>query len=524
MIETTRLLGFAFASADLLFEVDRHGEILFATGATSGFTTQPELVGRKASELFVPPDAARFLTIVHGLSPGDRQGPLPVRLAVGGEASLSMCYLPQNGERVSCTLVRPGERRNLSSGLDAQTGLPDRDAFLELAAASAGGDAGLALVNLPNLPSVVAQLTPGEANALLSHIGATVKKMGAAAGRISETGFGVISDDPDAAKNLAQNIRSAVRERGIDQLEVEEYLVSLKNRGLTPEQTMLALRYVVGRFAKNDLPADHGTDLAQLFDTLVTETLERANALNARVSDGAFDLVFEPIIELDRNTPSHYEALTRFAPGESPAETIKFAEELGLAETFDLAVIVKVFAMLEREQSSTMIAINVSAKSIGTASSFAMLAGLLMRKRALAHRVLIEITESAELPDITAADQAIQAMRSMGYRVGIDDFGAGAASLQYLHALTVDFLKVDGSLIRRLGKSPREDALIKGVLQTCRELGIETIAEWIDSPEKLQRCRAMGFVLGQGRYFGGAVSEFPKPAMLAPTRRMRRVG
>jgi EAL domain-containing protein (putative c-di-GMP-specific phosphodiesterase class I) len=141
-----------------------------------------------------------------------------------------------------------------------------------------------------------------------------------------------------------------------------------------------------------------------------------------------------------------------------------------------------------------------------------MLAGLLAKKRALAKRVLIEMTESAEVPDIVAADKAIQSLRQMGYRVGIDDFGAGAASLQYLHGLTVDFVKVDGGVIQRLGKSPREDALLKSVLATCAELNIETVAEWIDSAEKLQRCKDIGFRYGQGRHFGNSLSELPRQA------------
>ena len=116
----------------------------------------------------------------------------------------------------------------------------------------------------------------------------------------------------------------------------------------------------------------------------------------------------------------------------------------------------------------------------------------------------------------------------MGYRVGIDDFGSGAASLQYLHGFTVDFVKVDGAVIQRLGKSPREDALLKSVLSTCTELEIETVAEWIDSPEKLQRCRDIGFHYGQGRHFGGSLSELPKPVSQGapgpPCGRNRKLG
>jgi EAL domain-containing protein (putative c-di-GMP-specific phosphodiesterase class I) len=98
----------------------------------------------------------------------------------------------------------------------------------------------------------------------------------------------------------------------------------------------------------------------------------------------------------------------------------------------------------------------------------------------------------------------------MGYRVGIDDFGAGAATLQYLHGLTVDFVKVDGGLIDKLGKSAREDALVRSVLSSCKELGVETIAEWIDSPEKFKHCSTFGFQFGQGRHFGAALKALPR--------------
>jgi EAL domain-containing protein (putative c-di-GMP-specific phosphodiesterase class I) len=87
----------------------------------------------------------------------------------------------------------------------------------------------------------------------------------------------------------------------------------------------------------------------------------------------------------------------------------------------------------------------------------------------------------------------------------------------------VDFVKVDGGVIQRLGKSVREDAVLKSVLSTCAELHIETVAEWIDSPDKLQRCRDVGFQFGQGRHFGGSLAELPKDAA-AQKRNVRRQG
>jgi len=527
VIQATRLLGLAFASADFLAEVDAEGTVLFATGASSVLgDTIEAMIGRPGGDFFAEPDAARFKRLVRDLCDGGRAGPVPMVLKSGGKAMLSLCRLPQNEGRVSCVLAFPGSRSALpASGTDHETGLADQEAFMRAAAPSTGSDASLALVNLPNLPQVCAALSAEESKTLLSRMGDAIRSMGALAmGRVSPTGFGVVTAHPDDAKTLALRIGDVIRERGIESLEVEEVLVSLKTKELTREQNMLALRHVIGRFAENKLDGPHPVTLGHAFDAMVSETLVRAQKFNATVADGAFDLAFEPIVDLNTGAVSHYEVLSRFQAGQSPADTMRFAEELGMSDSFDLSVAVKVFQLLESNISLPALAMNFSGRSISSPTAFALLAGLLMRKRNLARRVSIEITETAEMLDLAAADKAVQAMRHMGYRVGIDDFGAGAASLQYLHGFTVDFVKVDGAMIQRIGKSPREDVLLRGVVTTCRDLGIATIAEWIDSDEKLQLCREMGFVFGQGRLFGSSLGVLPLHAPNVSVRPARRAG
>ena len=512
MIEPIRLLAFAFAGADLLFEIDRDGTILFATGATSGFSGSADMVGKPATELFRQSERYRFTIITRGLTPGERAGPLPVTLASGETATLSMCYLPPNAH-ISCTLVKLGKRGTLTmGGTDSETGLADRKTFLSAASQSAGGEGAIALVNVPDLSDVYAKLSPEAAATLMEEIGASVRAMDAViAGRLSKTSFGVLTDKPASAKDLAARIQDPARAHGVAALKTEEVLLSLKDRDLNREQITLALRHVISRFADGKLQAAPGTDLTQVFEQLMNETIVRAQGFCATVADGAFDLAFEPIVELKSLVTAHYEALTRFQPGQSPADTIRFAEDLGLADFFDLALAVKFFDLLERDPAViASIAINVSGRSIANPSSFAMLEGLLRRHRVFAKRVLIEITETVEMSDLKAADKAIQALRKMGYRVGIDDFGAGAATQHYLDALAVDFIKVDGSLINKIGKSESDDAYLRSVIRRCAERRIETIAEWIDSAEKLKRCIAMGFRLGQGRHFGATLTSLPR--------------
>ena len=115
---------------------------------------------------------------------------------------------------------------------------------------------------------------------------------------------------------------------------------------------------------------------------------------------------------------------------------------------------------------------------------------------------MIEITETATIQDLSAAGMAVAALRAMGYRVGLDDFGAGAASINYLHAFPVDFVKFDGAMIAKIGQSKRDDALLAGMAKLCGELGVVTIAEWIENEAMAKQALALGFDDGQGKFLG----------------------
>ena len=99
----------------------------------------------------------------------------------------------------------------------------------------------------------------------------------------------------------------------------------------------------------------------------------------------------------------------------------------------------------------------------------------------------------------------------MGYRVGLDDFGAGAASINYLHAFQVDFVKFDGAMIKKIGSSKRDDALLAGLAKLCGEMGVTTIAEWIESEAMAKAAREMGFHHGQGKWLGRRCWNCPPP-------------
>ncbi len=495
--------------------MDRNGTILFAAGAANDLVkdSNEALVGKPAGKLFKPAEGTKFATFTKALKAGDRAGPFKLVLATGAEANLAMFRLPENGSNISCSLARPGVREP-SAKLDPKTGLASRDGFMAAAHKAGPGDA-LTLVNVPNLPEICAELPSDKADALMQRIGDTLQNCGATAGRLSDTSFGAVASATRGKLDLAKKLNEAVAADGVAHLMVSETQIGLSGAGLSPEQRLLSLRYALDRFTeKGKLEVGDG-DISGAFAQMMDETQRRLTDLTQVVGSGNFQIAYQPICELCSGKTSHYEALARFSGKQDTGETVQFMEALGIAGALDLAVANKVMALVE-QLPEVHIAFNVSADTIANPPSFGVLAAMLAKRRALAPRLLIEITETANIGDLETAGKAIAALREMGYRVGLDDFGAGAASLNYLHAFTVDFVKFDGKLINQIGHSQRDDALLAGLAKLCAEMKVETIAEWIESEAMARAALGLGFRLAQGRWMGPPLPEIPSPKPAGP--------
>jgi EAL domain-containing protein (putative c-di-GMP-specific phosphodiesterase class I) len=319
--------------------------------------------------------------------------------------------------------------------------------------------------------------------------------------------------------DLARKIAEVIAAGGLTPPLIAETRMALQGPGLSPEQRILSLRYVIGRFAEKGKIEVGDGDIGSAFASMMEETQSRLAAMSRTVGEGAFEVAYQPIADLATGKVSHYEALARFTGPEGTGETVKFIEALGIANSFDLAVANKVLGLIEQHPNAH-IAFNVSGATIASPASFGMLAAILAKRRKLAPRTLIEITETAAIADMEAAGKAIQALREMGFRVGLDDFGAGAASVNYLHAFQVDFVKFDGAMIQKIGASKRDDALLAGLAKLCGEMGTTTIAEWIETKAMAEAARAMGFQHGQGKWLGAPLKEIPA----APSASARRQG
>ncbi len=524
-----RFMSFAFAGADLLLELDRSKNIAFALGATSGLATgsDAQLVGQSWHALIAEEDHQLVDSLLGSLKPSSRCGPVLVRLAVARDngmprnALFSACRLPMAPDAIGCTLSRvslAAAPHAAARRRDPQTQLIEASAFSEVAttmvesARAYDRELELSFFDLPGLQQLSDKLPPEQSRTLVGRIGALLRAAsidGNAAARLGAGRFGVVHDPAMLAADLARKIESDAVAPDGTRLEVSHSTIDIASSDIPPDSIVRAIRYVVDEVSRNGVDGQVPQDLGKVFEGLVASTLERAREFSRAVSESQFGLMYQPIASLATGRVHHFEVLTRFKGDESPLDTIRFAEEIGVIQRLDLAVMSRAIDNLRRPSADrrVAIAVNISGHSIENGVFVRCLLEMLDEHKVLASRLALEITESAQLKELSETNKVLQEIRRRGFQVCLDDFGAGSASFQYLQALSVDFVKIDGAYTRRLGKSPKDDAMIRGLVRLCDDLKIGTIAEMVETRDQAERLRAIGVTLAQGWYYGKPTLE-----------------
>jgi Amt family ammonium transporter len=144
------------------------------------------------------------------------------------------------------------------------------------------------------------------------------------------------------------------------------------------------------------------------------------------------------------------------------------------------------------------ISINVTGQSFGDPNFAGKLRGWLAESKVPPGIVTFEITETAAVSDLARADAFIRQFRAMGCRFALDDFGIGVNSLVYLKSLRVNRVKIDGSFVHDMIENSRSESMVKAIAQLAQDMGIETVAEYVESEEIMERLRRLGVDYAQG--------------------------
>jgi EAL domain-containing protein (putative c-di-GMP-specific phosphodiesterase class I) len=184
---------------------------------------------------------------------------------------------------------------------------------------------------------------------------------------------------------------------------------------------------------------------------------------------------------------------------ETPAARAALGAELRAATGLDEAVLERAIEAVRAARA--VVAINISGASM---ESPRFRARLLERLAAaeLRGRLLVELTETAEMQNLDHASETIAGLHALGVPVCMDDFGAGAAAFRYLRALRVQYLKIDGLYVRGAPGGGRERGLVGAMLELARSAEAETIAEMIETEAQAEEMLRLGVSFGQGYLFG----------------------
>ncbi len=230
------------------------------------------------------------------------------------------------------------------------------------------------------------------------------------------------------------------------------------------------------------------------------------NALN----NDKFLLHFQPIVNLQNNSISHYEALIRMrgANGKliAPAPFIEVAEKTGLIREIDHWVLKHTIEKLADislgHTKKITLAINLSAHAFSDPTLLPLLTDLFHKSNFNTENIIIEITETAALTDFSAACELISTIKQLGCCFALDDFGVGFASFYYLQQLPVDYIKIDGAFVRQLSQNRNNQILVKAITDVARGFGKKTIAEYVEDEDTLNLLKEYNVDYAQGYYLG----------------------
>jgi len=554
--ERDRFAALAFCSADILLELDGETVVVYAAGATGALMGRDphELVGTLLHNIVVPEDRSRLEGLLRVARSRGRienqsvrlrgkKGPTPPLVMTGYQLD------DLNGHyflalRTSLTARKGDEPAGLVR--DKETGLYDSDSFVEmvthhLASAGGNGQQQMTLLALPGYDELRERLGAVAERDLLADVGACLgagSTDGGSAGRIDTDRYGFVHR-PDLDIAAMQGQISELTRKADPNAEgtaVKSATIDIDRELANEEEIASGLLYAINRFRSFKGSDFSLNSLSTSISNLTREAIEGVAEFKHLIAHADFEIAFQPIIDVKTGCIHHYEALARFPARygtRTPYEHVTFAEQTGLIADFDLTVARKAIDSLRTKtplNSKTCIAVNISGQSVNSLSFLARLDALLNEHPWSPGRLMFEITESARMQDLNAANTFIQRLRTQGYPVCLDDFGAGAANFEYLTTLDVDIVKFDGPALRSARRAQKGKAFLKAFVGLCRDLGIATVAEMIDDESALKFVRECGLQYVQGYLLGRPSTDLhafkntvPTHLFAAPAVKQRRV-
>jgi len=270
----------------------------------------------------------------------------------------------------------------------------------------------------------------------------------------------------------------------------------------------------------------NGRNQASFFDPSMTRDLVRRREIEAELrlalQRDELSIFFQPIVDLASGKIRAFEALVRWFHPEKgelrPDEFIPVAEETGVIITLGNWITSQAARAAAQWPEDVTVAVNLSPLQIKAPGAALGILNALREARLPPHRLELEITETVLLDHSKQTEDFMAELSAAGVRFALDDFGTGYSSLGYINKYPFGKIKVDRSFVSGVNVGKKSDAIIRAVSEMASTLGMQIVAEGLETVEQVKAVRAAGCTLGQGYYFSRAVPDYLAGMLLAEER------
>ena len=483
------------------------------------------LTGRDLLTVTHPADV---LPLARALQPGEPAGePVTLRLPHADgtwryvEAGVSDLRADADvrGLVLHCRDVTERHRRERAledlAFTDPTTGLPNRagcDRLIEQRLAVPGAEpTTLLLVEVDGLAEVREDAGRDLASSVLVELARRLRvtvRGDEPVARLGGDAFAVLAaGDPRAGDLLADRCLSAVEQPLTTAAGVYDLTADI---GLVPLEAGLSLGEVWAR-AEIAVRAARGAGRgsARRFEPALGAAAERRARLRGDLpgacARGELTVAYQPVVSLQEQRVVGVEALLRWRHPElgdvPPVEFVPIAERAGVIgelQRWALEQAARAAVALPVLHAPLRLGVNISASHVAARTLVGDVAAVLRCTGLAPERLILEITEATLVADTDAIAVDVEALRLMGVHVALDDFGTGRSSLNHLGALPIDVLKLDRDFVARVDRHPRSRALCESVIAIGRALGLDVVAEGVETPAQLGVLRGLGCGFAQG--------------------------
>jgi diguanylate cyclase (GGDEF)-like protein/PAS domain S-box-containing protein len=434
---------------------------------------------------------------------------------------------------------------------DGLTGLPNRVLFIDLLERAIGRTVrrrdyqfALVILGLDRFKAVNHSLGLSSADQLLVEVSRRLQTClrstdavtrgghGFTLARLGGDEFTVLLDDIEDASDavrIAERLRAALQRP----FEVEGHQVfvtasagiTLSSSGYKDPEDVLRDAGIALHRAKTS-----GTTRCELFDVGMRDRavsrLRVETDMRQSLERGAFEVFYQPIISVRSGALAGFEALVRWRhPTQgliAPSDFISIAEDTEMIVLIGRQVLTdscrQMAAWQQRfgPRAPRVMCVNVSSKQFADTDLTGQVEAALIEAGLDPSCLKLEITESAFLGDIESAQLTLRRLQALGVGWSLDDFGTGYSSLSYLHRLQVDTVKVDRSFVSRIGLDDGSE-MVRTIVAIAHNLGMDVVAEGVETKEQLEWLHAIGCEYAQGFLFSRPVDVTAATELIAST-------